>query len=78
MSAGIFASIMTNQKKVIGEKLDAPETAGTSGQVLVSDGEGGQVWGDIEAGEVVIDNTLSVSGAAADAKKAGDEISDLK
>ena len=55
------------------EKLDAPSTPGTATQVLVSDGEGGQVWGDIDAGEVVIDSTLSVAGAAADAKAVGDD-----
>ena len=30
----------------INSKLDAPETAGTEGQILVSDGEGGQTWED--------------------------------
>ena len=59
-------------------KLDAPEIAGTSGQVLVSDGEGGQVWGSIGSGEIVVDDTLTVSGAAADAKKTGDEITSVK
>ena len=31
---------------VLADKLDAPATAGTSGQVLTSDGEGGQAWAD--------------------------------
>ena len=59
-------------------KLAAPTTAGTSGQVLTSDGNGGQVWATVGSGSIVVDNTLSVEGAAADAKKAGDEIGDLK
>jgi len=40
---------------------------------------GGIPAGDIASGVVpAVDNTLTVSGAAADAKKTGDEISDLK
>ena len=31
---------------VLADKLDAPATAGTAGQVLTSDGEGGQAWAD--------------------------------
>ena len=31
---------------VLEDKLDAPATAGTAGQVLTSDGEGGQAWAD--------------------------------
>lgn len=53
-------------------KLSVPATPGTSGQVLVSNGNGGQVWANIEAGEVVVDPTLSVSGAAADAAVTGE------
>ena len=53
-------------------KLDKPSTAGTANQVLVSDGNGGQVWGSIGSGEITVDNTLSVSGAAADAAKTGE------
>lgn len=60
------------------DKLDAPALAGTSGQVLTSDGEGGQVWAAVGTGEIVVDNTLTVSGAAADAKVTGDEIGALK
>lgn len=55
----------------IDEKLTAPQTAGTSGQVLVSDGNGGQVWGAIGQGDIIVDSTLSVSGAAADAAIVG-------
>lgn len=60
------------------DKLDKPALAGTSGQVLTSDGEGGQVWAAVGSGEIVVDNTLTVSGAAADAKVTGDEIGALK
>lgn len=35
-------------------KLDAPETAGTSGQVLKSDGQGGQSW---ETPIEIVDNS---------------------
>ena len=38
--------LLSSQKRAIGEKLSAPTTAGTSGQVLVSDGNGGQSWQD--------------------------------
>ena len=31
-------------KSALNDKLDSPETAGTSGQVLTSDGQGGQSW----------------------------------
>ena len=39
-----------------------------------------EAWLDehTEGGEIVVDNTLTISGAAADAKKTGDEISDVK
>ena len=33
-------------KSALNAKIDKPETAGTAGQVLVSDGEGGQEWAD--------------------------------
>jgi len=36
----------------INQKLDKPPTAGTSGQVLTSDGQGGQAWDDLPADPV--------------------------
>ena len=65
-------------EELVEGKLDAPATPGTAGQVLTSDGSGGQVWANVGAGEIVVDPTLTVSGAAADAKVTGDEISGLK
>ena len=59
-------------------KIDVPQAAGTSGQVLTSDGEGGVVWAEVGAGEIVVDPTLTVEGAAADAKVTGDEITAIK
>lgn len=43
-SAGSVGAELTSLKGGLNDKLDAPETAGTSGQVLTSDGEGGQYW----------------------------------
>lgn len=80
-TVGLINSLTAGVKEDVAGKLEAPSTAGTSGQVLVSDGNGGQVWGDIDAGEVVIDSTLSVAGAAADAAACGElktQIDDLE
>lgn len=41
--AGFQTDVQGVENKVNG-KLDAPQTAGTSGQVLTSDGQGGQTW----------------------------------
>lgn len=57
------------------DKLDAPSTAGTAGQALVTDGNGNVSWADVE---IEVDATLSQSGEAADAKATGDEITELK
>lgn len=65
-------SVKNNLTTDINGKLAKPSLAGESGQVLVSDGNGGQVWGEIAAGEVVIDPSLSVPGAAADAAATGE------
>ena len=73
----LYEETETMQEDVSG-KLDAPETAGTSGQVLTSDGEGGTAWTTVGSGEIVVDPTLTIQGAAADAKKTGDEITQLK
>ena len=52
-------------------KLNKPSGNGTSGQLLISNGDGTTSWEST-------DTTLAVSGAPADAKKTGDELSDLK
>lgn len=72
------ASVVGAINELDTDKLDKPTLAGTSGQVLTSDGSGGQVWAAVGTGEIVVDNTLTVSGAAADAKVTGDEIGALK
>lgn len=72
MSKGTIIALI---KALTGGKLNAPATEGTSGQVLVTDGNGGRSWGSVAAGEVVIDSTLEVQGAAADAKAVGDALS---
>ena len=82
MGAGIAAAMaaamgtkteqdLEKVKSEIDGKISKPSTAGTSGQVLVSDGNGGQVWATPGQGTIVVDDTLSVSGAAADAKAVG-------
>lgn len=55
------------------EKLDKPATAGTSGQILKTNGDGTTAWIDLPDG-VTIDATLTKTGEAADAKAAGDKI----
>ena len=65
-SGGVYSAV--------GAKLDAPLTAGTAGQALVTDGNGGVSWNDVE---IEVDDTLSQQGEAADAKATGDAISEL-
>ena len=42
-------------------KLDEPSVAGTQGQVLTSDGDGGQTWEDPQGGGGTVDDALSTS-----------------
>lgn len=84
------------QRQVNNSKLNKPIVAGTSGQILRSDGQGGSVWDNAatqeEIGEAVtdwlneniptgqtvaVDTSLSISGAAADAKVTGDKFTEL-
>lgn len=50
---------LTDSGKAPGDFLEAPATAGTSGQVLTSDGSGGQSWQDPTGGDPteIIDDT---------------------
>ena len=41
---------LTNVKETLNHKLTSPSTAGTQGQVLTADGEGGQSWEDPTGG----------------------------
>lgn len=43
-TSGTVGKEISDLKGGLNDKLDAPETAGTSGQVLTSDGQGGQSW----------------------------------
>ena len=52
----------------VNSKLNAPATAGTSGQVLTSDGQGGQSWQTPQSGgvtDVTVGGTSVVSGGVA-------------
>lgn len=62
-----YAEIAT--KAELDEKLDAPSTSGTSGQILTADGQGGSEWNNLP-----VDATLTISGKAADAKAIGDRL----
>lgn len=57
-------------------KLAKPTTDGTSGQVLMTNGQGGVTWGTVQGGggSVDIDATLTEQGKAADAKAVGDAL----
>ena len=73
--SAVVGDDITELESALAEKLDAPSTAGTAGQALVTDGNGGVSWADVE---IEVDATLSQSGEAADAKATGDEITELK
>lgn len=57
-NAGQYATNKTwSASKLINkfeDKLDAPSTAGTAGQVLTADGQGGQSWADPQGGGTII------------------------
>ena len=57
-------------------KLAKPTTDGTSGQVLMTNGQGGVTWGTVQGGgsSVDIDDTLTQQGEAADSKAVGDAL----
>lgn len=57
-------------------KLAKPTTDGTSGQVLMTNGQGGVEWGTVQGGgsSVDIDDTLTQQGEAADSKAVGDAL----
>lgn len=54
-SADKSAEEVSTLNGAIGAKLDAPSTAGTNGQVLTSDGQGGQSWQTPSSGGGVSD-----------------------
>lgn len=79
-TSGTVGKEISNLKGGLSDKLDAPSTAGTSGQVLTSDGEGGQYWHTPSGGgggSVTIDPTLTIEGDGADAKATGDRIKEV-
>ena len=62
-------------KTEIEDKLDAPSTPGTSGQVLTSDGQGGQSWQTPSGGDVTdvqVNGTSVVMNGVANIVKASD------
>lgn len=64
---------VSNLKTAIDGKLDSPATAGTSGQVLTSDGQGGQSWEDPTGAveDVQVNGTSIVSQGVANVPLAG-------
>ena len=73
--AEIVDDVLESQElsDALDSKLDSPSTAGTSGQVLTSDGNGGQSWEDVSSGvsDVQIDGTSVVTNSVAEIPVAG-------
>lgn len=69
---------LASVKNAIQGKMDEPQTEGTSGQVLTTDGNGGRTWATPSGSGVVVDQTLSIPGAAADSKIVGDASGNLE
>ena len=62
-------------KADINNKIDKPQTSGTNGQVLTSDGQGGQTWqtpADCDVTDVQIDGTSIVNNGVANIQGGGD------
>ena len=70
-SADKSSSEINSLNSAINGKISEPSSEGTSGQILTTDGNGGRVWTTPTGSAVTVDNTLSVSGAAADAAATG-------
>lgn len=67
-SSGSVGSEISSVKSAIQNKLDAPATPGTNGQVLTSDGQGGQSWQTPSGGDVTdvqMDSTSIVTDGVA-------------
>lgn len=68
MEEQIYNTITASVDSLAEGKLDVPATAGTSGQVLTSDGQGGQSWQTPTSGgitDVTVGGTSVVSGGVA-------------
>ena len=58
----------------ISGKINEPASEGTAGQILATNGNGGRSWVTPETGVALIDPTLSIPDAAADAAAAGEKL----
>lgn len=68
---------LSSTKADINNKIDKPQTAGTSGQVLTSDGQGGQAWQTPSGGDVTdvqVNGTSVVSQGVANVPVAGNGV----